>query len=189
MNPELETYRLQFEDLKAQARDLTEGLTEAQFNWRPSPDEWSIEECLAHLITTGNSDLKAIEEAIDRGLERGFTASGPFDYGPIDRFYVGMLGPDSRRKLPAPRRFVPLHGQPVTAVLPTFVNLQTKFVLQLERAGGLDLARVKAVAPFPRFLKMSLGMRFALAAGHGRRHIAQARRVWEHVARGSRPAG
>ena len=43
---ELEEYRQQFERVKAEARELTQGLTESQFNWRPAPDQWSIEECL-----------------------------------------------------------------------------------------------------------------------------------------------
>ena len=176
---ELEKYRQQIESIKAEARELTQGLTESQFNWRPAPNEWSIEECLSHLTMVGQWELRAIEEAVDRGQKSGLTATGPFSYGPIDRFIVDMTLPPVRMKLPAPKRFVPLHGQPVTAILPTFLHVQSMFQLQMERAQGLDLARVKVVTPISRFLKLSLGAMFAQAAAHERRHIEQARRVRE----------
>jgi hypothetical protein len=178
---ELEDYRQQFEQVKAEATELTRGLTETQFNWRPAPDQWSIEECLEHLTMVGHWEVRAIEEAIDQGRARGVTGTGPFQYGPVERFIIGMSKPPVRQKLPAPKRFVPLHNQPVTAVLPTFLHVQSQFLLQIERAAGLDLRRVKVRTPISRFLRMSLGAIFAQAAAHERRHMDQARRVREKL--------
>ena len=171
---ELERYRQQFEQVKIQANELTAGLDEALFNWRPAPNQWSIEECLAHLTIAGQWELREIEKAIDEAKARGLTGSGPFRYGKIDRFLVRMTEPPVRRKVPAPRRFRPLHGQPLTAVVPTFLHLQSQFIQQIQQAEGLDLARVKVVTPISRFIRMSLGMMFAQAAAHERRHLAQA---------------
>jgi hypothetical protein len=175
--PELELYRQQFESIRQQARELTAGLDEARFNWRPGPAAWSIEECLAHLTMVGQWEIVAIERAIGRGRERGITGRGPFEYGAIDRFIVDQTSPPVRDPMPAPEHFVPLHGQPLTAVLPTFLHVQDQLMLQLERAEGLDLRRVKVATPISRFLKMSLGMMFAQVAAHERRHLAQAMRV------------
>lgn len=177
--PEPEPYRQQFEEVKVQARELTAGLNEERFNWRPGPHQWSIEECLAHLTIVGQWEVGAIERAIEEGRARGLTGSGPFRYGPLDRFIVRMTEPPVRRKLRSPRRFLPLDGQPVTAIVPTFLHLQSQFLRLIERAAGLDLARVKVATPISRFYKMSLGMMFAQAAAHERRHMAQARRVRE----------
>lgn len=180
-NRELEQCSEGFEQVKVQAKKLTEGLNEAQFNWRPAPGQWSIEECLEHLTMVGTWEIRAIERAIDEAQARGRTGSAPFQYGWFDRWIVRMTEPPVRRKVPAPRRFVPVHEQPITAVLPTFLHLQGMFLLQLERAAGLDLARVKVDTPISRFLKMSLGMMFAQAAAHERRHLEQARRVREQL--------
>jgi hypothetical protein len=178
---ELTAYQQQIEEIKAEARELTQGLDEARFNWRPAADAWSIEECLSHLTMVGQWELRAIEEAVERGRERGLTAVGPFEYGAVDRFIIDMTRPPVRAKVPAPRRFVPLHGQPVTAILPTFLHVQSQFQLLMERAEGLDLARIKVATPIARFLKMSLGALFEQAAAHERRHIEQARRVRERL--------
>jgi hypothetical protein len=182
---QLEEFRHQIQKIQQQADNLTRGLTEAQFNWRPAPDQWSIEECLAHLTIVGQWEVRAIEQAIDEGRARGLTGCGPFHYGPIERFIVNAsgTGPDGRprRRLPAPRRFVPAHGQPLTAVVPTFQHLQRQLGIQFDRAEGLDLARVKVKTPISRFLNLSLGMMFAQIVAHEQRHMAQARRVREKI--------
>jgi hypothetical protein len=83
--------------------------------------------------------------------------------------------------MPAPQRFVPIHGQPVTGVLPTFLHVQRQFAIQIERADGLDLRRVKVPTPISRLFELSLGTTIAQAAAHERRHLAQARRVRERL--------
>lgn len=160
---------------------MTEGLTEAQFNWRPSPGEWSIEECLEHLRVVGQWEIRAIETAVDDARAKGITGSGPFRFGPVERFIIGMSQPPVRQKMPAPRRFQPLHGQPLTGVVPTFLHVQSQFIQQIDRSAGLDLRRVKVRTPISSFLRLSLGAMFAQAAAHERRHMEQARRVREKL--------
>jgi hypothetical protein len=182
---QLEQFRKQIQKIQSQAEELTRGLTEAQFNWRPAPDQWSIEECLAHLTIVGQWEVRAIEEAVDGGLSRGLTGNGPFRYGSIDRLIVDLSGPGAdgkpRLRLAAPRRFVPAHGQPITAVVPTFRHLQRQLGIQLDRAEGLDLARVKVKTPISQYLRLSLGMMFAQIVAHEQRHMVQAQRVREKI--------
>jgi len=178
---ELQSYRRQFDEIRQQARELTAGLNEVRFNWRPKPLAWSIEECLAHLTMVGQWEVRAIEEAIQRGRARGATATGPFEYPAIDRFIVHQTEPPVRDPMPTPDRFVPLHGQPITAVLPTFLHVQDQLCLQLDQAEGLDLRRVKVATPISRLVKLSLGMMFAQIAAHERRHLAQARKVYDKL--------
>ena len=174
---ELETYRQQFDQLRIEAEEMTAGLTEAQFNHRPAPGQWSIEECLAHYTMLSQWQLRAVEKAIDEGKARGLTGSGPFQYDAIDRFIVQMTEPPPRITFPAPKSFVPLHGQPLTAVMPTFYHVLKHFTLQTQRAEGLHLAKIKVPTPLTSFIRMSLGMTFAQVAAHGRRHMAQAQRA------------
>src|SRR5260370_39175448 len=125
------------------------GLTEAQFNWRPSPEQWSIEECLSHLTMVGQAELFAIEAAIDAAKARGVTGGGSFDYPVWERFILRETEPPVRHAMSAPKRFVPLHGQPVTGILPTFLHVQRNFGIQIARADGLDLRRVEGPRPPP----------------------------------------
>jgi hypothetical protein len=175
--PELEIYRQQFDRLRIEAEEMTAGLTEAQFNHRPGPGQWSIEECLSHYAMLSQTQVNSITKAIDDAKARGITGTGPFDYSSIDRLLVQLTEPPVRFSVPAPRSFVPLHGQPLTAIMPTFYHVLKHFILQTERAEGLHLAKIKVPTPLSSFFKMSLGMTFAQGAAHGRRHMAQAQRA------------
>jgi hypothetical protein len=184
VHAELRAYQQQFEEIIRQARELTAALTDAQFNWRP-PTAWSIEECLAHLTMVGQVEADAIEQAISRAREQGLTGNGPFEYPAWERYILRETEPPVRNPIEAPRRFVPVHEQPVTGILPTFLHVQQRFLLQIERADGLDLRRVKVATPITKLLKMSLGSTFAQAAAHERRHIEQARKVRERIPSGA----
>jgi hypothetical protein len=174
---ELEEYRRQFAGIRQRTEELTAGLEESRFNWRPGAGQWSIEECLHHLTIAGQWEIRAIERAIEQARARGLTGAGPFRYPALDRFIIRQTQPPVRHKLPAPRKFRPSHGNPVTAIVPTFLHLQDQFLRQIARAEGLDLARVQVATPISGLLKMSLGGMFAQAAAHERRHLEQAWRV------------
>jgi hypothetical protein len=178
--PEIEEFRSQFQSIADQVRALTAGLTEAQFNWRPGTQEWSIEECLGHLTMVGQTEIKLLDSAIQNAKARGILGKGPFRYGFLDRTILRQTEPPVRRKFSAPRRFQALHGQPLTAILPTFLHLQSQFIRVVDQSEGLDLARVKVGTPISRLLKLSLGAMLAQQAAHERRHLEQARRVREH---------
>jgi hypothetical protein len=178
---ELEKYHKEFESIAAQGQELTAGLTEAQFNWRPAPSAWSIQQCLAHLTMVGHVEANAIEEAITRAREQGLTGAGPFEYPSWERYILRETEPPVRNPMEAPKQFVPTPEQPVTGILPTFLHVQQRFQLQIERADGLDLRRVKVPTPIVKLLKMSLGSTLAQAAAHERRHLEQARRVRERL--------
>jgi hypothetical protein len=174
---ELEQYCKEFDQIAAQAKQLTDGLNEERFNWRPQSGQWCIEECLAHLLIAGNWEVRAIEDAIAHAKAHGMTGDGPFRYGPFERLVLRKTEPPVTRKFTAPRRFRPLHEQPVTAVLPSFLHLQSQFKLLAESADGLNLARIKVATPISRLIRLSLGMTFAQVAAHERRHLEQAWRV------------
>jgi hypothetical protein len=177
VHPELEQYRQQFEEISSQARDLTAGLSEAQFNWRPAPATWSIQECLAHLTMVGQVEADAIEAAVTKAREISLTGAGPFEYPAWERYILRETEPPVRHPRQSPKHFVPVHEQPITGILPTFLHVQSRFLLQIERADGLDLRRVKVATPITSLIKLSLGTTLAQAAAHERRHMEQARKV------------
>ncbi len=112
----------------------------------------------------------------------GLTGAGPFRYGLFQRFILRETEAPVKHKFRAPKHFRPLHGQPVTAVLPSFLHLQSQLKLLAESAEGLDLARVKVATPMSRLFRLSLGTTFAQVAAHERRHLEQAWRVRREMA-------
>lgn len=179
--PELEARRSDYQAAAAEARERFGGLTEAQLAWRPEPGRWSIAECLDHLHVTGEEVLAQVEAAVARGWARGTTGSPPFRYGWLGPWFVRANAP-SGRPVPTPKVFRPREGRPPVGALDDFLALQEELAAALERADGLDLARVRARSPVTPLLRIGIGSWFEVIAVHQARHLAQARAVLEHPA-------
>jgi hypothetical protein len=181
MTPELARLQTQLAALKTDASQLVSGLREAQFNWRPDPHQWSVAECFQHLNMVGDSYVRNIEAALENAKTRGLVGRGSVAHGFVGKWILGNTEPPAKRRNKSPRRFLPVYGQPVNAVLPTFLHLQDQLTLQIEQSDGLDLRRIKVVAPsYP--MRFNLFLTLEWIAAHERRHLWQARQVRENTA-------
>ena len=167
----------QFEASKKEAHDLTGTLTDAQLNWRPAPEKWSIGQCLFHLATT-DQVLGAIDRAIANARARGWVSSGPFRYGWFTRWMIKSMEPPPKRRM----RTFPILTPPTTPlsrdeVLRTFDASRERLLERIRAAGGLDLERAIVISPVNRLIRMPLGGYLAFLAAHDRRHLWQARSV------------
>jgi DinB superfamily len=177
---ELRDYYEQIENIEEDAQELTAPLDDTQFNWRPSPKQWSISECLAHLNVAAALDLPLLAEEIERGRAAGMTGHGPFRYGVVSRWFVGFMDAPPKFRVKAPKIYSPPAGFTRDKVVPEFLSIHQRLLELVAKANGLDLARIKVASPAGPF-KMSLGQRFALVAAHDRRHLWQAWQVRKHI--------
>jgi hypothetical protein len=173
---ELHDYYEQIENIQEDAQELTAPLSDAQFNWRPSPKQWSISECLAHLNVTAGLDLPVIEAGIERGRAAGMTGQGPFRYGFFSRWFVGFMDAPPKFRVRAPKVYQPQAGLLKHQVVPEFLSLRGRMLELVVEANGLDLAAIKVRSPAGP-VKFGLGQRLALLAAHDRRHLWQAWQV------------
>jgi hypothetical protein len=174
---EVKRYYSQVEEIKLDAEDLTRGLTDEQFNWRPSPEQWSINECLEHLNITARLYWSALAEAVNSARINGWFSNGPYKRGWIGDFVIRTTEPPVRFKFNAPRRFKPPADIPASQVVPQFMIFQDRLLNIIRDANGIDLGRPRIPAPGSRLLKFTLGQAIELMMAHERRHIWQARNV------------
>jgi hypothetical protein len=174
---DLQNYHQQFQSIKADARDLLGDLSESQFNWRPTPNQWSIAQCVDHLLVTGNNSLSHTRVAIEEARSNGLFARGPFRYRLIDRWFVRQMEPRARMRFKAPKAYLPSSGSLSVEIMAAFYALQDDFIKCLEEADGLDLSRTRVNNPVSRWFRLSLGQELAFNAAHERRHLWQAGRV------------
>jgi hypothetical protein len=177
---ELRDYYEQFENIKEDALELSTPLNDGQFNWRPAPKQWSISECLTHLNVLDGLDVPAVHDAIESGRVAGLSATGPFHYGFLSRMFVRSSEPPVRVKIKAPKVYRPSSDQPKDKVVADFIAIHDRLLELILKSNGLDLERIKVGTPF-RYVKFSLGQRFALVAAHDRRHLRQAWDVRRHA--------
>jgi hypothetical protein len=174
---ELESYRDHLLSIRQDATGLMSGLTDAQFNWQPSPQRWSMAGCFDHLnLSAAQLFIPRIDAAIATAKAQGLTSHGPFAYSAFERWCVRTNDAPPRRRFKAPKPVRPLSPKPLDAVRSEFLRWQDELDARLIGADGLDLRRAKHQSPIP-LVKWSLGAFFQLMLSHERRHVWQARQV------------
>ncbi|HKX31509.1 MAG TPA: DinB family protein [Blastocatellia bacterium] len=178
--PDLARYYGQVEEIKQDAGRLVQGLTREQFNWCPEPGRWSIAECLEHLNITARLYFPLLIQTINEARANGISSQGPFRYSWLGNWFVRSAEPPPKIKFKAPKRYRPLPGLTISEVWPAFLVFQDRLLELINRANGVDLARVKIQLPTMSFIKLGLGQALGLITAHERRHLWQARQVKDH---------
>ncbi len=181
MNAELAGYLQQIESLKRDADVFLAGMTDAQFNWRPGPERWSIAQCFDHLNVSTRRTFPAFDRAIAAARARGRTAPGPFRYGWFARWMVGSMEPPVKRRQRTFKIFLPSMEVPLAPTLTEFRTVRDQLAERIRNADGLDLRRARVTSPVTRFLRLPLGAYLAFVLAHERRHLWQARQVREAI--------
>ena len=175
---ELAACQAMFLENRVLARRIAGALTIEQFNWQPTPEQWSVAQCLVHLNISAALYAEAMTPAIRAGRSARVMGSGPFRYGPLARWMLRAVSPDNPRRHRTPARFVaPATTSRVRDVLDAFEAAGARWERLLYDANGLDLARVKVRSPAISLLTLPLGALFDIQAAHERRHLRQAERV------------
>lgn len=174
MTPQLEEYQQQFERLKKDAEELIAGLNPYGFNWHPAPGDWSIAECLDHLIVVGNLLIPAMDEAIRTAREQNLVGAGPFPYGIRGKLFIRAQEPPVKRKTRAFPEYVPPTARRTEDVQREFMELQDRLIERVKAADSLDLSKMLIRSPAVSWLKFNAAVWFAATAAHERRHLWQA---------------
>jgi len=164
-----------------EVKQLADPLDDAQFNWRPSPDAWSVGQCLDHLVRVNRAYLDALESAADEGRRRGEMGDHPLTPGRVGAWFIRTLEPPPKRKLPTVRKGVPAERCIQTATLVAFGGEQQRLIALVRSTADLDCNAIRFANPLAFGLRaFSLATGLLVLAAHERRHVWQARRVVEH---------
>ena len=162
------------------ARTLTAGLSEAQLNWRPSPEQWSIAQCLEHLALATDEFDKYFQATLARARMRpAVKESPPYKPSLMGGWLAKAVDPATPRKLRAPRSFRPGASSNIPAAVDLFLNTHTKFIDFVKQCGDVDYNKARLRSPVTPLIRYSLADAFVITVLHAQRHLAQARRVRE----------
>jgi len=176
----LETIVFEAEKNNDAARNVTADLTEAQLNWKPSPEQWSVAQCLEHLAAATRGFDPYFAAALQRAKSKPLTADPPI-YKPtkMGNWLARHVAPDSPRKLRSPKRFRPADASAIQGSLQMFLDEQQKFIDFVRECQGIDYNKTRLRSPVTPLVRYSLADAFVITVLHAQRHLAQARRVRE----------
>jgi hypothetical protein len=154
-------------------------LSAEQLNWKPAPEEWSVGQCLDHLIKTNESYFEMLGQ-----VARGEKPTSAWErLSPLTSFWgtflVKSLEPESTRKIKTTPKFFPSVSGVTEDVVERFAAHQEQLARLMEATASQDLGRVVVTSPFSRFVTYRLLDAYRGILAHERRHLAQARRVTE----------
>lgn len=158
-------------------RSMLEPLSEKQLNWSPAPGQWSVAQCISHLIVTGNQYIQQIQETIKTVSQRKSTSEDPLRYSLVGKLFINMMEPPVKKKIRTPRSFNPSIINPKNKLIEEFSGINEDFIAIIQSTQNLDISRIKIMSPVSKLLKFKLTDVFAYIAAHERRHIWQAENV------------
>ena len=151
-------------DTRSGVIEAVKGLSEAQFNFKPGPDRWSIAECLEHIAIVENAVLSGVRVR----LEKGPAPAADRDVKQIDAMILTTV-PDRSTKVKAPAQLVPTGNSAPAANLEHFLASRQQTVNWLKSDSNLRGHSVDHPVLGPLD-----GYEWILAAaGHSERHTKQ----------------
>lgn len=153
------------------------GLSAAQLNWKRAEGEWSIAQCVDHLVVS-NAPFVPILEAIGRGTYApGLWARVPGLPGLFGKLLIRTLKPGSGRDVKARPKFQPSASAIDPKVLATFAAQQARLLGLMEAARARDLERTVVISPVAAIVTYSALDGCRIVVAHEHNHFEQARRV------------
>jgi uncharacterized damage-inducible protein DinB len=180
LNAALTNYAKQYQAINSEVGEMVSRLSNNQFNWRPDNSDWSIAECIDHLTLTGREFLPIVDKLIGQARTKGWQSDGPFHHGFFGNLFIKAVEPPVKLKVKAPAQLQSHEQKAKEQVQTDFANIQQEYLRRIKDANGLDLAKVKEVIPFRRYIKLSLGQWLQFVAAHERRHLWQMNLVKAH---------
>ncbi|HLG14772.1 MAG TPA: DinB family protein [Blastocatellia bacterium] len=153
--------------------DSANGLTEAQLNFKPADDQWSISDVLHHLALADEANAKltgfAAKQA-DAGVLQPDPTPDESMLGCMDAF-AGSMGKGAQ----APERVAPKSHLPVDESLQRLRASREKILEMLPRISPYDLSTINY--PHPLLGPLNYYQWLFLAGWHEARHVAQIGRI------------
>ncbi|WP_375436440.1 DinB family protein [uncultured Hymenobacter sp.] len=166
----------------ARLRDITQRrfrpLTDDQLNRRPSPDKWSVGQCLEHLNIIGGRYLPLITHKIQQAQERGSTPAETVQHGFIGRKMTeAMRTPPSQKAMKAPQQYAPSGARLPRTVVEVFSRQLDELEGVLKHARRVNANTIRIPNPIIPLLYPRLTDVVEMLIEHIKRHVIQAERV------------
>lgn len=152
-------------------------LPEAQLNFKPTSEKWSVLECFEHLNLYSQYYLTALETAINNAAQ---TQPQEVKYTWIGKKSIAMMHPSNTKKQKTFKKMIPSKSKLTTDVLATFLNDQQRILRMIEKASALSISKAVVPVEFFKLLKMNIAETLEFVIVHEQRHLIQAENALVH---------
>jgi len=152
-------------------------LNAEQLNRKPSPESWSIAQCIDHIMVTNKSYYPQYESLISGKPITNFWKNVPVLPGFFGNLLKKSLRQEETRKFKTQPAFQPSQSELPGDIVNQFANSQYELTKTFNRLAVLDLKNEKITSPAANFITYSLDDLLEITVLHEERHFLQAERV------------
>ncbi len=156
---------------------LTSGLDSEMLNRKPSPDSWSIAQCLDHLIVLNSLYFPQLEATISGKPQPNFWKSFPVLPGFFGKLLKRSVRPDEKKKFKTMNVFEPSSSDLPADIVDKFIKMQDEMKDIFNRLRNRNLQEEKVTSPAGRFITYSVEDLIEIILLHEERHIIQAKNL------------
>jgi DinB superfamily len=150
-----------------------------QLNWKPSPNQWSVAQCLDHLIVINSTYFPTIQQVVRNGYKPSLQQRLPL----LPRFFAWMVikavSPETKAKFKTAGHVAPSISTIGNDIVARFKTHQEELIRHMRMTEKLDLSNTIITSPVASFATYSMLNAFKIAITHERRHFLQAKRVMQ----------
>ncbi|GAB4402318.1 MAG: hypothetical protein OHK0053_26150 [Microscillaceae bacterium] len=181
-SPFLQMLDTQLGEVMAQVAQQFEGLSVEQFNWKPSPQSWSIAECMQHLLVVYSHYQPQLPQQITPHALKNTDNEAPRSRF-MGRLFKRFVNPDKFRKVPALKSLQPARSEYPLSLRERYLDYLAEVRTFMQKADALQLHlnKIKIHSSVSKLIRFNLGDYFEVETMHNRRHLAQMKRVMEQT--------
>ena len=151
----------------------------AQLNWRPAEKNWSIAQCLDHLITTHSLYFPLFERLV-AGYKPSFWEKVSPLSGVLGRSLIKSMRPENPKKMKTAAKAEPSKSEIGADIVERFSEHQRQLIEHLKSVPAeIDPVKTIITSPLMGLVTYCLDDTYTILAVHSQRHLAQAKRVTE----------
>ncbi|HEX7959473.1 MAG TPA: DinB family protein [Terriglobales bacterium] len=154
-------------------------LNAKQLNWKPSPAQWSVAQCLDHLIVINSTYFPVIEKIARDGYKPSVQQHLPL----LPRFFgplvLKAVSPEGKRNYKASSHVLPSSSTIDGDIVARFRAHQQELIRHMKMTENLDLSNTIITSPVASFATYSMLYAYRIVVAHERRHLLQAQRVMD----------
>lgn len=148
-----------------------------QLNWRPSDAQWSVAQCLEHLLKTNRMMRAAADAAFAPGRTPTLWERMPIVPGLFGRLLVTSQAPGGTRKFKTTPQATPSASAIDGDVVRRFADHHRELAAWVAGADERRAAATVMTSPFAGAVIYTVLDGWRLMVSHDHRHLEQARRV------------
>ncbi len=154
-------------------------LTSEQLNWKPSPNQWSVGQCLDHLVTTNELYYALFDQALRGNHSRTFWEKLPLWPTLMGNMILKSVRPETRRKNKTFPVFEPAQSDVSMSIVAKLVASNDKIADYFRQSDHLNHQKVIITSPLAAQVTYNLKTVCQILVNHEERHFNQAKRVME----------